>query len=114
LRHRFCFSKNERKNLNESGKRIRGDRELEKVKDVLKRKSKGQNVTDDLAKTILFVIFVIIVVYYICEQIRSLMPPNTPFTTAMNYTSLLLGVAIAAPFVPPIIFLLLQLLLRRL
>jgi len=86
---------------------------LEKVKDVLKRKSKGQNVTDDLAKTILFVIL-IIVVYYICEQIRSLMPPNTPFTTAMNYTSLLLGVAIAAPFVPPIIFLLLQLLLRRL
>ena len=82
---------------------------LEKVKDVLKRKSKGQNVTDDLAKTILFVIL-IIVVYYICEQIRSLMPPNTPFTTAMNYTSLLLGVAIAAPFVPPIVFLLLSLL----
>ena len=89
---------------------------LEKVKDALKRKSKGQNVMVDLAKTISLVIAAIIVVY-ICEQIYSLMPPNTPFTTAMNYTSLLLRVAIDAPFVPPIVFLivfLLLLLLRRL
>ena len=83
---------------------------LEKVKDALKRKSKGQNVMVDLAKTISLVIAAIIVAY-ICEQIYSLMPPNTPFTTAMNYTFLLLIVAIAAP--PSIVFLLL-LLLRRL
>jgi len=78
---------------------------LEKVKDTLKRKSKGQNVMVDLAKTISLVIAAIIVVY-ICEQIYSLMPPNTPFTTAMNYIFLLLEVAIAAP--PSIVFLLLR------
>ena len=80
---------------------------LEKVKDVLKRKSKGQNVID-LTIFIIPSVIIAIIVVYICEQIRSLMPPNTPFTTAMNYTSLLLGVAIAAPFVSPIVFLLLR------
>jgi len=81
---------------------------LEKVKDALKRKSKGQNVMVGFTiATISSVIFAIIVVY-IFLQIYSLMPPNTPFTTAMNYTSLLLIVAIAAPFVPPIVFLLLR------
>ena len=79
---------------------------LEKVKDALKRKSKGQNVMVGFTiATISSVIFAIIVVY-IFLQIYSLMPPNTPFTTAMNYTSLLLIVAIAAP--PPIVFLLLR------
>ena len=82
---------------------------LEKVKDALKRKSKGQNVID-LTIFIIPSVIIAIIVVYICEQIRSLMPPNTPFTTAMNYTSLLLRVAIAAPFVPPIVFLLLSLL----
>ena len=82
---------------------------LEKVKDVLKRKSKGQNVMVDPAKTISLVIIAIIFVYII-SQIYGLISPNTPFTTAMNYTSLLLRVAIAAPFVPPIVFLLLSLL----
>ena len=78
---------------------------LEKVKDALKRKSKGQNVID-LTIFIIPSVIIAIIVVYICEQIRSLMPPNTPFTTAMNYTSLLLGVAIAA--LPPIVFLLLR------
>jgi len=78
---------------------------LEKVKDALKRKSKGQNVID-LTIFIIPSVIIAIIVVYICEQIRSLMPPNTPFTTAMNYTSLLLIVAIAAP--PPIVFLLLR------
>ena len=86
---------------------------LEKVKDVLKRKSKGQNVMVDPAKTISLVIIAIIFVYII-SQIYSLISPNTPFTTAMNYTSLLLRVAIAAPFVPPIVFLIVFLLLSLL
>ena len=78
---------------------------LEKVKDALKRKSKGQNVMVGLAiATISSVIFIIVV--YIISQICSLIPPNTPFTTAMNYISLLLIVAIAAP--PSIVFLLLR------
>ena len=78
---------------------------LEKVKDALKRKSKGQNVID-LTIFIIPSVIIAIIVVYICEQIRSLMPPNTPFTTAMNHIFLLLIVAIAAP--PSIVFLLLR------
>ena len=73
---------------------------LEKVKDALKRKSKGQNVID-LTIFIITEGIIAIIVVYIISQIYNLIPPNTPFTTAMNYTSLLLRVAIAAPFVPP-------------
>jgi len=76
---------------------------LEKVKDALKRKSKGQNVIVGLAIAVSFVIAIIIYL-----QIRSLIPPNTPFTTAMNYTSPLLIVAIAA------LLLIVFLLMRRL
>ena len=99
------------KNLIEHDKKIKERRwrkmkALEKVKDALKRKSKGQNVMVGLAiATISSVIFAIIVVYII-SQIYSLMPPNTPFTTAMNHIFLLLIVAIAAP--PSIVFLLLR------
>ena len=90
---------------------------LEKVKDVLKKKSKGQNVMVDLAIATISSVIIAIIFVYILSQIYGLISPNTPFTTAMNYTSLLLRVAIAAPFVPPIVFLivfLLLLLLRRL
>ena len=83
---------------------------LEKVKDALKRKSKGQNVMVGLAMLAISSVISTIIVYIFFSQIYSLIPPNTPFTTAMNYTSLLLRVAIAAPFVPPIVFLLLSLL----
>ena len=81
---------------------------LEKVKDVLKRKSKGQNVMVGLAIATISSVIIAIIFVYIFSQIYGLISPNTPFTTAMNYTSLLLGVAIAAPFVPPIVFLLLR------
>ena len=83
---------------------------LEKVKDVLKRKSKGQNVMVGLAIATISSVIIAIIFVYIISQIYGLISPNTPFTTAMNYTSLLLRVAIAAPFVPPIVFLLLSLL----
>jgi len=79
---------------------------LEKVKDALKRKSKGQNVMVGLAMLAISSVISTIIVYIFLSRIYSLIPPNTPFTTAMNYTSLLLGVAIAAP--PPIVFLLLR------
>ena len=81
---------------------------LEKVKDALKRKSKGQNVMVGLAITTISSVIIAIIFVYILSQIYGLISPNTPFTTAMNYTSLLLIVAIAAPFVPPIVFLLLR------
>jgi len=76
----------------------------ERVKDALKRKSKGQNVMVGLAGAI-SVVIAIIIVYNI---IRSSIPPNTPFTTAMNYTFLLLIVAIVA------LLLIVFLLMRRL
>ena len=76
---------------------------LEKVKDALKRKSKGQNVMVGLAGAI-SVVIAIIIVYIIFSKIP--IPPNTPFTTAMNYIFLLLIVAIVA--LPPIVFLLLR------
>ena len=76
----------------------------EKVKDALKRKSKGQNVMVGLAGAI-SVVIAIIIVYNI---IRSSIPPNTPFTIAMNYTFLLLIVAIVA------LLLIVFLLMRRL
>ena len=84
---------------------------LEKVKDALKRKPKGQNVMVGLAIATISLAIAAIIFVYIISQIYSLIPPNTPFTTAMNYTSLLLRVAIAAPFVPPIVFLIVFLLL---
>ena len=78
---------------------------LEKVKDALKRKSKGQNVMVGLAGAI-YVVIAIITIIIVYNIIRSSIPPNTPFTTAMNYIFLLLIVAIVA--LPPIVFLLLR------